>query len=105
MILFICISSRLHHRLIGKIANEGRVKGWIQVWLEGRKQRVVIIGSNSDWTAVSNGVQQGSVIGPSLFLMFINDLEDGVQSQVLKFADATKLYDEVMKEESNCRKI
>ena len=84
-----------HHRLIGNVTSmgvEGMVKGWIQQWLEGRKQRVVINGRYSDWTDVSSGVPQGSVLGPTIFLMFINDLEDGVQGTVLKFADNTKLY-------------
>ena len=53
----------------------------------------------SDWTDVSNGVSQGSVLEPNLFLMFINDLEDCVQSRVLKFADDTKLYTYMTKEE------
>ena len=91
-----------HHRLIGKVASMGvecMVKGWIQQWLEGRLQRVVINGRYSDWTDVTGGVPQGSVLGPTLFIMFINDLEDGVQSRVLKFADDTKLYTEVTKEE------
>ena len=84
-----------HHRLIGKVASmgvEGRVKGCIQQWLEGRRQRVVINGRYSDWTDVTSGVPQGSILGPTLFLMFINDLEDGVQSTVVKFADDTKVY-------------
>ena len=60
---------------------------------------MVINGRYSYWTYVSSGVPQGSVLGPTLFLMFINDLEDGVQSTVLKFVDDTKLYTEVTKEE------
>ena len=78
---------------------EGRAKGWIQQWLEGRKQRELINERYSDWTDVSSDVPQGSVLGPTLFPMFINDLEDGVQSTVLKFADDTKLYPEVTMEE------
>ena len=68
-------------------------------------QLVVINGRYSNWTEISNCVLQGSVLGPNLFLMFINDLDDGVQSKVLKFADDTKLYTEMTKEESNCKKI
>ena len=50
-----------HHRLIGKVASvgiEGRVKAWIQQWLEGRMQSVVINGRYSDWTDVTSGVPQ-----------------------------------------------
>ena len=80
------------------MAVKGRVKGWIQQWLEGRMQVVVFNGRYSDWTDVSNGDPQGSVLGLNLFLILINNLEDGVQSRVLKFADNTKLYTEVTKE-------
>ena len=65
----------------------------------GENAKSGVNGRYSDWTDVSNGVPQGSVLGPNLFLMFINDLENGVQSRVLKFADDTKLYTEVTKDE------
>ena len=60
---------------------------WIQNWLTDRKQRVSVEGDTSEWTAVHSGVNQGSVLGPLLFLIYIYDLEDEVASNILKFAD------------------
>ena len=60
-------------------------------WLSNRKQRVCIKGRWSSWISVWSGVPQGSVLGPLLFLIFINDLDDDISSNILKFADDTKI--------------
>ena len=65
---------------------------WIKGFLDNRKQSVVINGINSDSIPVSSGVPQGSVLGPILFLAYINDLPEQVRSRVRLFADDTAMY-------------
>ena len=65
---------------------------WIQVFLGNRRQKVVVEGEESDSVPVTSGVPQGSVLGPILFLVYINDLPDDIVSQVRLFADDTAIY-------------
>ena len=77
---------------------------WIESWLSDRKQRVVINGKCSGLSEVISGVPQGSVLGPILFLIFINDIGDGICGNRLKFADDTKLFCKVGSD-INCAKL
>ena len=57
-------------------------------YLDKRKQRVLLNGCESDWAIVESGVPQGSVLGPLLFLIYINDLEKEIKSKINFFANA-----------------
>ena len=57
-----------------------------------RKQRVVLNGQHSSWTNVEAGVPQGSILGPLFFLIYINDLSDGLTANPKLFADDTSLF-------------
>ena len=70
----------------------GSTHKWINSWLSGRTQQVVLDGQASDPVPVLSGVPQGSVLGPVLFLLFINDLPDNIRSSVRLFADDCVLY-------------
>ena len=91
-----------HIRLMSKVRAlgiTGKIHRWIENWLNNRKQRVVLNGIASEWTDVKSGVPQGSVLGPLLFLIFINDIDQDVENKILKFADDTKLFGEVAENE------
>jgi hypothetical protein len=91
-----------HIRLVKKLEAHGisgKVSNWIENWLAGRKQRVVLSGSSSGWLPVTSGVPQGSVLGPVMFIIYINDLGDNISGKVLKFADDTKLIRKIGNQE------
>lgn len=91
-----------HKRLSNKIKSYGiggKISTWIADYLRGRTQRVSVNGSTSNWSDVTSGIPQGSVLGPILFVIFINDLPDAVDSVTRIFADDTKMYGRVVTED------
>ena len=82
-----------HQRLILKLKSHGMGNSinWIEQWLTDRRQRVFVDGEVSSWKSVLSGVPRVSALGPILFLVYINDLEEGVTGKILKFADDTYL--------------
>jgi hypothetical protein len=96
-----------HQRLAEKLRAygiSGNLLNWIGDFLSDRKQRVVINGAQSEWADVISGIPQGSVLGPILFVIYINDLPDEVSSTAKLFADDTKLYAPISSEQ-DCETI
>ena len=84
-----------HRRLVLKTQAHGicgRVLAWIQDFLSNRQQRVMVGDAQSDIASVTSGIPQGCVLGPILFITYINDLPNHVLSSVRLFADDTKLF-------------
>ena len=82
-------------RLLQKLSAyeiEGKVLCWIADFLSDRKIRIMVRGEYSEWVDVISGVPQGSVLGPLLFLIYVNDIPETVNCSIKMFADDTKLF-------------
>ena len=84
-----------HKRLLNKLKFYG-IRGpllqWISSWLTKRYQRVIVDGESSSATTVKSGVPQGTVLGPLMFLVYINDINENITSSVRLFADDCVIY-------------
>ena len=93
-----------HRRLISKLRsykiNECLVN-WVEDYLQNRPQFVEINGNESQWLPVTSGIPQGSVLGLLLFLIYINDLPENVNSTVYMYADDTKIYREIQSDDDH----
>ena len=88
----------VHQGLIAKLESlgvRGNLLDWFISYLSGRTQRVTIDGVSSSWRRITAGVPQGSVLGPLLFLVYINDIVDQISSDCFLFTDDSLLLDEV----------
>ena len=84
-----------HKGLIFKLKQcdiEGEFLKWILNYSDNRQQRVVINSYKSDYKSTNAGVPQGSVLGPLLFLIYVNDISDSLLSLTRLFADDTSLF-------------
>lgn len=87
-----------HQRLLRKMKNNGitgKTLDWIKAFLSNRKQCVKIEDEHSSWVHVKSGIPQGSVLGPILFVIFINDMPNVVDCMIQLFADDAKLFTNV----------
>ena len=96
-----------HQRLLKKVRSYGvcdHVYKWIESFLKERRQRVTVNGAESNWAIVESGIPQGSVLGPILFIIFINDMPGETVCPLKLFADDAKLF-HCVTSENDCKAL
>ena len=97
-----------HEHLLYKMSKygiDGKILNWVKDFLKNRTQKVVIRGTSSTTREVTSGVPQGSVLGPILFLIFINNLPLEIISPLSLFADDSKLFSRIVKTKSKSKVV
>ena len=84
-----------HQRLIKQVETfgiQGNVLNWIRAFLTDRQQKVLVNGVESSWSPVESGIPQGSILGPVLFTLFVNDIPSLIKTHISMYADDTKIF-------------
>ena len=95
-----------HERLLLKLKMLGIIgstNSWIRAFLSGRRQQVRVEGDYSSWKDVKSGVPQGSVLGPILFVIFINNMPEVIESFCQLFADDAKIFTSIASPNDNAK--
>ena len=93
-----------HKKLLDKLklsGINGKLLQWLESFLTGRSLRVGVRGSFSKWLNVLSGVPQGSILGPLLFLIFVNEIPRWIVNDMKMFADDTKLWTRISSPEDS----
>ena len=94
-----------HKRLIYRLRMNGinpSILRWIEIFLTGRKQQVCVNGSMSKWADGTSGIPQGTVLGPIIFVIYINYLPNEIKSDIYMFADDTKVFRTIKTNDDQC---
>lgn len=97
-----------HKRLLTKVKSYGlddRVVTWIQDFMHNRTQQLGVDGVISVWKPVISGVPQGSILGPVLFVLYMNDVPSLIQSDLYLFADDAKIFRTITGDIDSCVRI